>query len=332
MAKKKLLGALPVGFKGKFAGVPFSISVQYDIYGNVSAIVLSTENKAIIAIDGDSKKIKALADKFFTYISTNTDQKLKTDADFKYFQKDYYTKIKDFVKNITEEVNDYNKKQMPIKKAVKKVAKKVATKKAIIKKAVKKSAPKKAVIKRIVKKTAPKKAVKKTTIKPAVKKQTGTSNIIFDKRRQALPAGKRTSKDGNVYYESRANRSDAGKFLGVPRGKKLTKVGSLPTYKDPIAVREISIYADSDAGLYQSNRQPIEKALTKKYIKGTFDLGRSEKLWKVYIENALKKYTKEFGSRSDKWTNLLSVADRKLLAQQYAIEYLGELQVGNYTL
>ena len=74
------------------------------------------------------------------------------------------------------------------------------------------------------------------------------------------------------------------------------------------------------------------KNLSKKYIKGTFDLGRSEKLWKVYIENALKKYTKEFGSRSDKWTNLLSVADRKLLAQQYAIEYLGELQVGNYTL
>lgn len=201
MAKKKLLGALPVGFKGKFAGVPFSISVQYDIYGNVSAIVLSTENKAIISIDGDSKKIKDLTDKFFTYISTNTDQKLKTDQDFKYFQKDYYSKIKDFVKNITQEVNDYNKKQMPIKKAVKKVAKKVATKKAIIKK--------------VVKKSAPKKAIKKTTIKPAIKKQTGTSNIAFDKRHQALPAGKRTSASGKVYYESRANRSDAGKLLGI---------------------------------------------------------------------------------------------------------------------
>lgn len=315
---KKLLGALPVGFKGKFAGVPFLISVQYDIYGNVSAIVLSTENKAIIAIDGDSKKIKALADKFFTYISTNTDQKLKTDLDFKYFQKEYYSKIKDFVKNITEEVNDYNKKQMPIKKAVKKVAKNVATKKAIVKKAVKKSVSKK--------------AIKKTIIKPAIKKQTGTSNIAFDKRHQALPAGKRTSASGNVYYESRANRSDAGKLLGIPKNKKLTKVGSLPSYQDPISVNEITTWADNDAGLYIQSRELIEKNLSKKYIKGTFDLKNSEKLWKVYIENAMKKYNKTHGSRSDKWTNLLSVADRKLLAQQYAKEYLGELQLGNYTL
>ena len=182
MAKKKLLGALPVGFKGKFAGVPFSISVQYDIYGNVSAIVLSTENKAIISIDGDSKKIKDLTDKFFTYISTNTDQKLKTDQDFKYFQKDYYSKIKDFVKNITQEVNDYNKKQMPIKKAVKKVAKKVATKTAVIKKAIKKVAPKKA-----VKKLASKKAIKRITIKPA---------IVL---RKALPAVKKKSASSEIY-------------------------------------------------------------------------------------------------------------------------------------
>jgi hypothetical protein len=327
MAKKKLLGALPVGFKGKFAGVPFSISVQYDIYGNVSAIVLGDKNNTIVAIDGDKKKEKAFVDTFNGYIYKGSGY-----SDIETYNKNYFTKVKNFVKNINQEVNDYNKKQMPIKKAVKKVAKKVATKKAIVKKAVKKSAPKKAVIKRVVKKTAPKKAIKKTIIKPAIKKQTGTSNIAFDKRHQALPAGKRTSASGNVYYESRANRSDAGKLLGIPKGKKLTKVGSLPTYKDPIAVREISIYADSDAGLYQSSRQKIEKNLSKKYIKGTFDLGRSEKLWKIYIENALKKYTKEFGSRSDKWTNLLSVADRKLLAQQYAIEYLGELQVGNYTL
>lgn len=237
MAKKKLLGALPVGFKGKFAGVPFSISVQYDIYGNVSAIVLSTENKAIIAIDGDSKKIKALADKFFTYISTNTDQKLKTDADFKYFQKDYYTKIKDFVKNITEEVNDYNKKQMPTKKAVKKVAKKAATKKAIVKKAIKKSAPKKAVVKRVVKKSAPKKAVKR---------QTGTSNIALDKLYEAKKAGKRTSAEGNVYYEYRANRTDTGRFLGVSNNasskidlKKLKEIGA--NTKSPLFKKVISI-------------------------------------------------------------------------------------------
>jgi hypothetical protein len=70
--------------------------------------------------------------------------------------------------------------------------------------------------KKIVKKSAPKKAVKKSAPKKAVKKgQTGTSNIALDKLRQAKPAGKRTTEYGSVYYERRANRSDAGKLLGI---------------------------------------------------------------------------------------------------------------------
>jgi len=81
------------------------------------------------------------------------------------------------------------------------------------KKVVKKSAPKKAVAKKIVKKSAPKKAVGKT--KSTVKKQTGTSNKLYDIKRQALPVGKRKSASGKIYYESRANRSDEGKLLGI---------------------------------------------------------------------------------------------------------------------
>lgn len=40
--------------------------------------------------------------------------------------------------------------------------------------------------------------------------QTGTSNKKRDKKRDALPAGKRISKTGKVYYEYRKNRSDVG--------------------------------------------------------------------------------------------------------------------------
>ena len=40
------------------------------------------------------------------------------------------------------------------------------------------------------------------------KKQTGTSNKYFDKKRTALAPGKRKSKNGNIYFEKRKNRSD----------------------------------------------------------------------------------------------------------------------------
>jgi len=41
--------------------------------------------------------------------------------------------------------------------------------------------------------------------------QTGKSNKRIDARRTALPPGKRISKSGKVYWESRKNRSDIGK-------------------------------------------------------------------------------------------------------------------------
>jgi len=39
-------------------------------------------------------------------------------------------------------------------------------------------------------------------------KQVGTSNIKRDAERKALPPGKRISKTGKVYWETRKNRSD----------------------------------------------------------------------------------------------------------------------------
>ena len=41
-------------------------------------------------------------------------------------------------------------------------------------------------------------------------KQRGTTNISRDKKRNALRPGKRVSKTGKIYWETRKNRSDAG--------------------------------------------------------------------------------------------------------------------------
>ncbi|MCE4604421.1 MAG: hypothetical protein F7B20_05605 [Aeropyrum sp.] len=45
------------------------------------------------------------------------------------------------------------------------------------------------------------------TIEP-VSHQIGTSSLVHDRRRLALPPGKRISRSGRVYYEYRRNRSD----------------------------------------------------------------------------------------------------------------------------
>jgi hypothetical protein len=106
-------------------------------------------------------------------------------------------------------------------------------------------------------------------------------------------------------------------------------VGNMPKYKDQVAAREISLYADNDSQLYYQKRKPILLNLSKKYKKGTYDIDKAAKLWRYYIDAAMQKYNKEFGSRGDKWYDLLSTSDRNLLATEYAIRTKQEFDLGN---
>ena len=84
----------------------------------------------------------------------------------------------------------------------------------------KKAAPKK----KVVKKSAPKKVVRKVVKKKAAPKKVAKKKLTprdYDLRYSAKKPGKRTSASGNTYYESRPNRSDKGKLLGI--GSVLTK-------------------------------------------------------------------------------------------------------------
>ena len=112
---------------------------------------------------------------------------------------------------------------------------------------------------------------------------------------------------------------------------KRKRIGALPEFRDPDAAREIELYADNDSQLYYQSRRPILQNLTKKYKKGTFDVSKAAKLWRYYIDAALKKYNKEFGSRGDNWFDLLDTHDRQLLALEYANRTKQEFDLGNFT-
>ena len=65
---------------------------------------------------------------------------------------------------------------------------------------------------------------------PKEKKQTGKTNIKIDKTKQAMAPGKRKASPAAkkpFYYESRANRSDKGRLLGIKIGQiDLAEIGS----------------------------------------------------------------------------------------------------------
>jgi hypothetical protein len=58
------------------------------------------------------------------------------------------------------------------------------------------------------------------------------AEITADKRYKALKAGKRVSEDGNVYYESRANRSDVSRRDKLEDGGMMKKGGKVGSSKE----------------------------------------------------------------------------------------------------
>jgi hypothetical protein len=113
-APKRKVGALPVGFTGKFWGVPFKIFNQFDIYGQVTANIEDTNNGKLIVEVTDRIKLPGQIQAFKNYIATAA----KVDAilvDTKRLEKD----SKDFITNLYNEVKKYNEGKTGTTKAKK---------------------------------------------------------------------------------------------------------------------------------------------------------------------------------------------------------------------
>ena len=139
-----------------------------------------------------------------------------------------------------------------------------------------------------------------------------------------------------MHKDTKSHNVNIRVLSGVNKNKNMKpnikfKVGSLPTYKDETAAREIQLYADNDSQLYFQRLKPILINLSKKHKKGIYDVSKAAKLFRYFIDAAMQKYNKDFGSRGDNWSKLLSVADRNVLANDYAINTLFEFDLGNYT-
>jgi hypothetical protein len=186
------IGALPVGFKGKINGKSFSIRVQYDAFGGVKAQIFDESGTGgiITSIMGAKGETESKGADFGQWALAGTELSSKVGKYYDKEKDDIRKRAKAFVKQLSGEVSDYNKgKDTRIKK---------------VKTVVIAPAPKITVKKEIVK-IAPK-PVAKNKVTSSEKK-----NIDLDKKRSALPPGKRPAGPDakrKFYFESRRNRSD----------------------------------------------------------------------------------------------------------------------------
>jgi len=147
LKKKKVLGALPIGFKGKLFDIDFKIVNQYDIYGDVSAIMEDTKNGNTITVFDGKGFAKDKAECIVNYINKISKENYTKVNSF-------YSKMLKFATNMQNEVKAFNAGK---KKTIKKTPLIVAIPKSTVKKSAskkdarKKETPKKSATKKHLK-------------------------------------------------------------------------------------------------------------------------------------------------------------------------------------
>jgi hypothetical protein len=108
--QKKIIGALPVGFTGKFLGWPFKVLNQMTIYGGVTAqiVEINPPGKVVAELNGrkeDEETAFTLLLKKINNFNTELYTTIKRDVkDNKRFEK----AVKDFLGQLNKEVRNFN--------------------------------------------------------------------------------------------------------------------------------------------------------------------------------------------------------------------------------
>lgn len=134
------------------------------------------------------------------------------------------------------------------------------------------------------------KTAKKTAKKVgSAKKQTGKTDKKRDKLFQAKKPGKRKTAWGSTYYESRANRSDKGKLLGIGAAKKSkvkAKKGRSTEMHTDTKSHNVNIRVVSGIKNLSAGAKKLWIEINKK---GLFKYNSEENILKFLYDEAIRK-------------------------------------------
>lgn len=107
----------------------------------------------------------------------------------------------------------------------------------------------------------------------------------------------------------------------------MVSVKQNPSEVDEGAARELYLYATNDTNLYRQQITPINKNLITKKARGIYKTELAVKLAMYLMENAAKKYAREFGGT---WNEMFNVPTRREAAKEFVEHFENEAGYGNY--
>lgn len=112
------------------------------------------------------------------------------------------------------------------------------------------------------------------------------------------------------------------KIFGSTPKKRAKRRGGrgLKGLRGETEIRELALFMDNDHALYRQ-AQAIDLNQAKKVCKNVWDVQKSAKLYQYMVDEAARKYGKEFGSGRSLKTAPFSVSDRKQIALDLANDF-----------
>jgi hypothetical protein len=89
---------------------------------------------------------------------------------------------------------------------------------------------------------------------------------------------------------------------------------------DQVAARELEIYIDNDADIYEKYKMPLFKMLTKKMQNGTYDHARAARAFVNMVDMAAHKYAKEYADPKE-WNIIFTPETRKKVMEGLVDEF-----------
>jgi len=99
---------------------------------------------------------------------------------------------------------------------------------------------------------------------------------------------------------------------------------------DSDAVNELDTYIMNNETLYRRRFMPIISNIKRKMKRGVYDHEKSIKLWMYLVDDAAKKYVKEFGSVEQDVQDMFPKETRLHLASVMSQRELDNIKQGEY--
>jgi hypothetical protein len=100
-------------------------------------------------------------------------------------------------------------------------------------------------------------------------------------------------------------------------------------FSESVEGDELFIFVSNDADIYRQRLQPIYKNAITKMAQGKYDSKKAIKLFMYAVDDAAKKYSKEYSSGDDAKA-IFSKKVREYVASRLRDEFEAEAELGNY--